>query len=214
MAKDPAFLFYPSDFLTGTMFMNNEQIGIYIKLLCSQHQHGGIIEKISFNSLVGNNDIIRVKFIETENGFYNIRLMEVMGVRNTKSNNLSIAAKKTWEDRKNTIAPKKDTIVLQSYNNSNTKVKKKNTIAIQPVIVNEVIIYFKENGYKEDIAIKAFNYYNEANWHDASGKKVLNWKQKMQSVWFKPENKELPKPKQLTQAELNEEKKREFMSRL
>jgi uncharacterized protein YdaU (DUF1376 family) len=49
MAKDPAFLFYPSDFLTGTMFMNNEQIGIYIRLLCSQHQHGGVIDKISFN---------------------------------------------------------------------------------------------------------------------------------------------------------------------
>ena len=50
MAKDPAFLFYTSDFLTGTMFMTNEQVGIYIRLLCSQHQHGGIIDKISFNS--------------------------------------------------------------------------------------------------------------------------------------------------------------------
>ena len=89
MAKDPAFLFYPSDFLTGTMFMGNEQVGIYIRLLCSQHQHGGIIDKISFNSMVGNNEIIKTKFIETELGFYNIRLMEVMNLRNKKSSNIT-----------------------------------------------------------------------------------------------------------------------------
>ena len=38
--KDPAFLFYSSDFLSGTMLMNNEEIGIYIKLICLQHQQG------------------------------------------------------------------------------------------------------------------------------------------------------------------------------
>ena len=67
--KDPAFLFYPSDFLTGTMFLNNDQVGIYIRLLCSQHQHGGIIDRASFNALVGDNLLIKNKFIETETGF-------------------------------------------------------------------------------------------------------------------------------------------------
>lgn len=187
--KDPAFLFYSSDFLTGTMFMSNEQVGIYIRLLCSQHQHGGIIDKVSFNSLVGTHEVIRVKFVETELGFYNIRLMEVMGARNTKSNNLSVAVKKVWEERKNAIALKNDAIPLQSHSNSKRKPKKKDAILMETINVNEVINYFKENGYKEDVAIRAFNYYKEANWHDASGKKVLNWKQKMQSVWFKDENK-------------------------
>jgi len=42
--KDPAFLFYPSDFLTGTMFMSDEQVGKYIRLLCVQHQYGTIDE--------------------------------------------------------------------------------------------------------------------------------------------------------------------------
>jgi len=189
MAKDPAFLFYTSDFLTGTMFMTNEQVGIYIRLLCSQHQHGGIIDKISFNSLVGNHEVVRVKFEETESGFYNIRLMEVMGARNAKSNNLSLAVKKVWEERKNAIPLKNDAIPLQLQKNSKGKAKKTNAIPMETVNENEVIDYFILNGYKKEIAIKAFNYYNEANWHDASGKKVLNWKQKMQSVWFKPENK-------------------------
>jgi uncharacterized protein YdaU (DUF1376 family) len=95
--KDPAFLFYVQDFLTGTMFMNNEQVGIYIRLLCAQHQHGGIVEKNNFNSIVGDNMIVRGKFIETEDGFFNNRLMEEMEKRNQKSNNLSANAKKRWD---------------------------------------------------------------------------------------------------------------------
>ena len=188
-SKDPAFLFYSSDFLTGTMFMTNEQTGIYIKLLCSQHQHGGIIDKVSFNSMVGDNEIIKSKFVESELGFYNIRLMEVMELRNKKSNNISDAVKKIWEKRKNAIPLKNDAIPLESKKNPKRIPKKKDAIDMGIVNVNEIIDYFVLNGYKEEIAIKAYNYYKEANWHDASGKKVLNWKQKMQSVWFKEENK-------------------------
>lgn len=198
MKKDPAFLFYPSDFLTGTMFMTNEQIGIYIRLLCSQHQHGGTIDKVSFNSLVANHDIIRTKFIETDLGFYNSRLMEEMQLRNKKSNNISSAVKEVWEKRKNAIALKNDAIPLESQKKPKRKVKKNDAIpmGIVDINVNEVIEYFKEKGYKEEIARKAFDYYNEANWHDANGKPVLNWKQKMQSVWFKDENKIQEQPKQ------------------
>ena len=43
--KDPAFLFYSSDFLTGTMFMTDSQLGKYIKILCTQHQKGHLSEK-------------------------------------------------------------------------------------------------------------------------------------------------------------------------
>lgn len=45
MAKDPAFLFYPGDFSTGTQFFNNEQVGKYIRLLMAQHQHGHLTEE-------------------------------------------------------------------------------------------------------------------------------------------------------------------------
>lgn len=154
MAKDPAFLFYPSDFLTGTMFMNNEQIGIYIKLLCSQHQHGGIIDKISFNSLVGENIIVKSKFIESENGFYNERLTLEMEKRNKKSNNMSETAKEVWKNRK-----------IQMYNKSKeneynciNKVNKKHTNVIQAVNVNEDINIDK---YKEERKFNFSNYSDE-----------------------------------------------------
>lgn len=40
MSKDPAVLFYTSDFLTGTLTMKDDEVGKYIKLLCLQHQKG------------------------------------------------------------------------------------------------------------------------------------------------------------------------------
>jgi uncharacterized protein YdaU (DUF1376 family) len=45
MGKDPAFLFYSSDFLTGVQFMSLEERGAYITLLAAQHQHGHIDPK-------------------------------------------------------------------------------------------------------------------------------------------------------------------------
>ena len=110
MAKDPAFLFYSQDFITGTMFMNNEQIGIYIRLLCAQHQHGGLIGKTAFNSIIATNDIIKTKFIETDEGFYNIRLMDEMVKRTKKSNNLSANALSGWVKRRD-----KNAIALQAH---------------------------------------------------------------------------------------------------
>ena len=135
MAKDPAFLFYPSDFLTGTMFMTNEQIGVYIRLLCSQHQHGGIIDKDSFNALVGNNLLIKNKFIESETGFYNERLTIEMEKRNKKSNNMSETAKDVWRKRKE----QKQYKSKKNEYNCNTNVKENDTIVIQTVNRNEDI---------------------------------------------------------------------------
>lgn len=53
----------------------------------------------------------------------------------------------------------------------------------------EVENFFSENGYLPDAGKKAWHYYQDAQWKDSTGKPVLNWKQKMRGVWFKPENK-------------------------
>lgn len=44
MAKDPAFLFYTNDFMSGTQFFTDEQVGKYMRLLMAQHQHGHLSE--------------------------------------------------------------------------------------------------------------------------------------------------------------------------
>lgn len=57
-----------------------------------------------------------------------------------------------------------------------------------PPTLEDVKAYFRENGYSEAKAVEAFRYYDVANWHDAAGKPIKNWKQKMIGVWFKEEN--------------------------
>lgn len=55
MSKDPAVLFYTSDFLSGTFTMTYEQRGKYITLLCLQHQQGHLSEK-QMLSICGEKD--------------------------------------------------------------------------------------------------------------------------------------------------------------
>lgn len=77
MAKDPAFLFYSSDFLTGTMFMSNEQVGKYIRLLCAQHQTGHLKELDMINICGSRDEVIFNKFAKDAEGkYYNIRCEE------------------------------------------------------------------------------------------------------------------------------------------
>jgi len=98
--KDPAFLFYPEKFINGTMFMTNEQTGKYIKLLCHEHQNGGLIDKDDFNNFVGDDKKLRAKFIETDDGFFNEKLMSEIEKRKVKSENMSVNAKIRWNEHK------------------------------------------------------------------------------------------------------------------
>lgn len=75
MAKDPAVLFYTSDFLTGTFTMNYEQRGKYITLLCLQHQQGFLTDEDLKNVLDDTDIKIFSKFEKLSDGlFYNIKL--------------------------------------------------------------------------------------------------------------------------------------------
>jgi len=73
--KDPAFLFYTNDFMSGTQFMTNEQLGIYMRLLMAQHQHGHLKES-QMNFICSSLDsVVMEKFIKDPDGlFYNERL--------------------------------------------------------------------------------------------------------------------------------------------
>ena len=75
MAKDPAFLFYPGDFLNGVTFLNFEDRGKYITILCHMHQHGRLTEE-SICFLVGSVSVmLKSKFLIDENNcWYNDRL--------------------------------------------------------------------------------------------------------------------------------------------
>jgi hypothetical protein len=66
--KDPAFLFYSSDFLTGVTDLTMEERGQYITLLCLQHQKGHLTEKTIRLSVGSISVDVRNKFAIDENG--------------------------------------------------------------------------------------------------------------------------------------------------
>jgi hypothetical protein len=68
------------------------------------------------------------------------------------------------------------------------KEKKKKRVQFIAPEVGEVIAYFAEKGFPEALARRAHEHYAVADWHDAEGKPVRSWKQKMLTVWMKEEN--------------------------
>jgi len=207
MAKDPAFLFYSQDFYTGVSTLNFEDRGKYISILCIMHQKGRLDEKTIW-LLVGSVSVsLKSKFSIDENGFwYNSRLeMEVEKRRkyseSRRNNGLQGGRppKKTekaygyrmlnhMEDvNENENKEKKGGMGEKKEKAEKVKSPKKKSEFVPP-IESEVVEYFKSNGYTEQSAHTAFRYYSEANWVDSKGSRVLNWKQKMIAVWFKPEN--------------------------
>jgi len=72
--KDPAVLFYTSDFISGTITMSDEQRGQYIMLLCLQHQKGFLTEKDMLKICKTYDEDIWCKFIEHDGKFYNERM--------------------------------------------------------------------------------------------------------------------------------------------
>jgi hypothetical protein len=74
MAKDPAVLFYTSDFLTGCITMTDEQVGKYIRLLCLQHQKGSLYEKDMLVICKSYDKDVFEKFTKDGELFYNERM--------------------------------------------------------------------------------------------------------------------------------------------
>jgi len=110
------------------------------------------------------------------------------------------AGKKSAEVRKRNATSVNDRSVSSTVNGSvsvsvsdNVNVSSKDDDKAPPSL-EEVILYFDENGYTKDSATKMFEYYEESRkprgrvWKDGRGNTVKNWKQKARSVWFKPDN--------------------------
>lgn len=74
--KDPAILFYTSDFLSGTAFFNDEQRGQYIKLLCEQHQNGHIPKEHMIEICKSYDSPVIKKFITDKSSLYFNERME------------------------------------------------------------------------------------------------------------------------------------------
>src|SRR3990167_2404772 len=77
MAKDPAFLFYSSDFLIGTSFLSRGEVGDYIRIICHMHHMGGHMALQDLRAIAPKlTSRVLQKFKKSKNGLYfNERLL-------------------------------------------------------------------------------------------------------------------------------------------
>jgi len=105
VAKDPAVLFYTSDFLAGTMTMSHEHTGMYIKLLCLQHQKGRLSEKDMLFICSTYVEDVYSKFKKDKKGMYfNARLEN----ESLKRKSYSESRRKNISHRYDNTSKKKD----------------------------------------------------------------------------------------------------------
>lgn len=193
MAKDPAVLFYTQDFLTGTLLMTDAQRGKYITLLCLQHQNGKLTEKDMLKVCKKPDPEIWSKFTQQDGFFINKRMLIETQKRNKYTTSRRENLKQNSDSHMDThmeshMDDHMENEIIRSKELEELKKKKELKKFVAPT-ENEVIAYFKEKGYKIEIAKRAFLYYSEQDWHDSRGKPIKNWKGKMVAVWFKEENK-------------------------
>ena len=101
MSKDPAILFYTSDFLTGTLTMTDEQKGKYITLLCLQHQKGYLTEKDMLSICKAYDEDIYCKFSKNGEGkYFNKRMAEESEKRKKYSESRRINALSIKKEKK------------------------------------------------------------------------------------------------------------------
>ena len=173
MSKDPAFLFYSSDFLTGTALMTDEQIGKYIKLLCYQHQMGHLSERDMLKICKTYDEDIFSKFEKDQDGlYYNARLHQ------------EVEKRKAYSESRRQNRTKKD---MNNISNSYVKHMENeniNVISIKNKVpsVEEFIEYANLSAdYKFTLTAK-YEQWKADGWQDGNGKKIKNWKTKLKST--------------------------------
>jgi hypothetical protein len=179
--KDPAFLFYSSDFLTGTYLMSDEQVGKYIRLMCYQHQKGRIKAK-EFNKIAeGDEDLIE-KFTRDEQGnFYNPRLEEET-VKRTK---YCESRRKNFKSKSSHMETHMETHMESHMENENENEDVNRNVSTTPrakkclmknsgLTLEQVKEAFERT---DDLKTANYKYYFQAamDWSDSKGEMRKDW---------------------------------------
>ena len=109
MGKDPAVLFYTSDFLGGVTLMSMKERGQYITLLCLQRERGHMTEKEMQKAIGGKlSEELRSKFVLDEEGrLYNVRMETEVQKRNAHCQKQRENIQKRWAKEKATTTQEK-----------------------------------------------------------------------------------------------------------
>lgn len=154
---------------------------VWVRKFCvSDNELNTILDKLFSLNLIEINE--NILFIPScENRLKLVRGGSNGGKKSKPNTKPSIKPFESLDEKNQKPTTKQREIEIESKIEIEKKVKEIN--------INDIKLYFFENGYSEISAQKFFDYYSIANWKDSKGNKVKNWKQKAQAVWFKDENK-------------------------
>jgi hypothetical protein len=166
MAKDPAFLFYSSDFLNGVADLTMEERGQFITLLCLQHQKGTLTDKTIRLSLGSVSVDVLSKFSKDKDGnFFNERLNEEIEKRIQFTESRRNNGCKGGRPKNNTkpLGLAKHNLMEDVNENENEDINiNKSKCTFEEVYEYMAIRIGKENAKLE--AEKFVNYYTSNGW--------------------------------------------------
>ena len=195
MAKDPAFLFYPNDWLGGTLGMTFEEKGAYIELLMMQFNRGHMKESMIIQVVGDNWNFIKNKFIQDDAGlWYNVRLESEQLKRKAYSESRRNNIKGKNQHSNTSYDRSYDQHMIGHMENVNEDINKdikedikeakknKNEIpSLDDFIAHAKTIIQDFKAYEFSIENK-YTTWKDAGWKDGNGKKIVNWKSKLNNT--------------------------------
>ncbi len=182
MSKDPARLWYPSDWVSGVQGMSFEEKGAYMDLLMWQFNHGHMTSHI-IGRLVGQHWVnIQDKFLEDENGkWYNKRIDIEKDKRknftDSRRNNLKGTNQYTKKPKKE--SGHKTSLMVNVNTNEDISINKGVKRKLHLFVDSEFYDYdkFREALKKEEEWLVDLWHYHGAikDWSAAKGEKRKDW---------------------------------------
>lgn len=172
MGKDPAFLFYPGDWLGGTMGMTFEEKGAYMELLMLQFNRGHMSGQVIAQTVGQIWEKVKFKFkVDNEGLYYNDRLEIEINKRKrfveSRYNNISGTnqyTKKTGHTSGHMTSHMED----ENRNNNNK------SASFKKPELSEVKAYCKERTNDVD-PDKWYDFYESKGWMIGKNK-MKDWK--------------------------------------
>lgn len=187
MGKDPAVLFYTSDFLSSTQGLTLEEIGMLIKLLCMQHQTGRLTPK-AIKIAVGEitSDVLSF-FKKDENGLlYNERMEMETKRRKAFSESRRQNVKKRYEKKEPTYVAT-SVVHMETETETETVTKTINETKNKYGTFENVILTDKEyeklkekypHTYEEKIDSLSYYIESKGNKYKSHYATILSWQRK------------------------------------
>lgn len=186
MAKDPAFLFYPGDWLGGTMGMTFEQKGAYFELLIFQFNNGRFTESQAKQVLsicsASVWEIVKSKFKFSRDLYYNERLDEEICKRQKYTESRRKNASSKTKKPSKAYAPHMEDENKDEDISTDIIIKDKKIPTLTEFLDHGRILCGKAGFIYKDMVFSMEQKYHEwvaQGWKDGYGKQIKIWKSKL-----------------------------------